>query len=139
MKRVSLILITASAVVALGQTPAGQVVQTPPVATFKSSVDLVRVSAIVRDHKGRFVQDLTARDFEILDAGQVRRIADFRRDFAGVSIALLFDVSGSMEARLADAREAARHVLSWLETERDEAAIYTFDTQLQEVAPFTVG
>ena len=32
--------------------------QTPPVATFKSSVDLVRISAVVRDRKGRFVQDL---------------------------------------------------------------------------------
>ncbi len=29
--------------------------QDPPVATFKSAVDLVRVSAIVRDQKGRFV------------------------------------------------------------------------------------
>src|SRR5436309_7733322 len=131
MKRVSLILITASAVVALGQTPAGQVVQTPPVATFKSSVDLVRVSAVVRDHKGRFVQDLTARDFEILDGGLPRRITDFRSDLSGVSVALLFDVSGSMEARLADAREAAGHVLKWLEAERDETAIFTFDTRLE--------
>ena len=38
-----------------------------PVATFSSGIDLVRVSAVVRDHKGRFVQDLTVSDFEILD------------------------------------------------------------------------
>src|SRR3982751_2740520 len=100
MKRVSLIIITSIAAVTLGHTPAGQVGQTPPVATFKSSVDLVRVSATVRDRRGRFVQDLSARDFEVLDAGQPRRIADFRRDFAGVSVALLFDASGSMEGRL---------------------------------------
>jgi len=118
---------------------AGQQVPSPPIATFKSSVDLVRVSAIVRDHKGRFVRDLSAKDFEILDAGRPQHIADFRRDFAGVSLALLFDVSGSMEARLADAREAADHVLSWLEPGRDETAIFTFDTQLQEMTPFTVG
>jgi Ca-activated chloride channel family protein len=111
----------------------------PPVATFKSSIALVRVSAVVRDHKGRFVQDLTARDFEILDGGQPRRITDFRRDFSGVSVAVLFDVSGSMEARLADAREAAEHLLTWLEPERDEAAIFTFDTRLEERTPFTIG
>src|SRR3569832_1330771 len=38
----------------------------PPVATFKSSVDLRRVSAVVRGKKGRFVSDLAARDVEVL-------------------------------------------------------------------------
>jgi Ca-activated chloride channel homolog len=135
MMRAGLILTVA---VAVGASVAAQTVQTPPIATFKSAVDLVRISAIVRDNKGRFVRDLAAKDFEILDAGQPRRIADFRRDFAGVSIALLFDVSGSMEARLTNAREAATHVLSWLEP-RDEVAIYAFDTALQEITPFTEG
>jgi Ca-activated chloride channel homolog len=125
--------------VALSGSLAGQQPAAPPVATFKASVDLVRISAVVRDQKGRFVQDLAAKDFEILDAGRPRRIADFRNDLAGVSLALLFDASGSMEARLADAREAADHVLSWLDAGRDEAAIFTFDTQLQEMTPFTVG
>jgi Ca-activated chloride channel homolog len=108
-------------------------------ATFKAGVDVVRISAVVRDHKGRFVRDLAARDFQILDAGLTRRISDFRSDLAGVSVALLFDVSGSMEAKLPSAREAATHVLSWLDGTRDEAAVYTFDTGLDEVAPFTIG
>ena len=107
-------------------------------ATFSSSVDLVRVSAVVRDRKGRFVRNLSARDFEILESGHPRLITDFRRDASGVSVALLFDVSGSMQAKLGNAREAAAHVLSWLEP-RDEAAIFTFDTRLMEVAPFTTG
>ncbi len=111
----------------------------PPIAIFKSSVDLVRVTAVVRDRKGRFVQDLSVRDFEILDGGRVQRIADFRTDASGVSIAFLFDVSGSMEARLGTAREAAAHVLSWLDAERDEAAIFTFDTRLEERTTFTTG
>jgi len=101
-------LITLTAVLTLasvGNSVAGA--QQPPVASFKASVDLVRIAAVVRDHKGRFVQDLNARDFEILDAGQSRAIADFRNDTAGVSVAVLFDVSGSMEGRLPNAREAA--------------------------------
>ena len=52
---------------------------------------------------------------------------------------MLFDVSGSMEGHLPNAREAATHVLSWLDATRDEAAIYTFDTHLDERAPFTTG
>jgi len=104
--------------------------------TFRAGIDLVRVAAVVRDHKGRFVQDLTVKDFEILESGTRRPIADFRRDLSGVSVALLFDVSGSMEGHLAKAREAATHVLSWLDA-RDEVAIFTFDTELREVTSFT--
>jgi Ca-activated chloride channel family protein len=113
--------------------------QSPPVATFKSAVELVRVAAVVRDHKGRFVENLTVRDFEVLDGTEPRPIIDFRRESEGVSVAVLFDVSGSMESKLVDAREAGAHVLAWLDASRDEAAVYTFDTQLVEVVPFTIG
>ena len=91
---------------ALAQQPATADRAQPPVATFKSSVDLVRVSAVVRNRKGRFMTDMSVRDFEVLDAGVVRRISEFRHDDSGVSVALLFDISGSMESRMPNAREA---------------------------------
>jgi Ca-activated chloride channel family protein len=99
----------------------------------------VRIAAVVRDHKGRFVQDLKARDFEVMDDGRTRPISDLQADVAGISVAVLFDVSGSMEGRLPNAREAATHVLSWLDASRDEAAIFTFDTRLDQRTPFTTG
>ena len=108
-------------------------------ASFKGGVDVVRVAAVVRDHKGRFVQDLKVNDFEVLDGGQSRSISDFRTDLAGISLAVLFDVSGSMEGQLPHAREAASHVLSWMDAARDEAAVFTFDTHLDERTPFTIG
>ena len=123
----------------VGSPLAARMAQQPGAATFTSGVDLVRVSAVVRDRKGHFVEDLSQRDFTILDDGNQRTIADFRHDLAGVSIALLFDVSGSMEAGLGNAREAAGFMLGALDTGKDEAAVYTFDTQLDEVEPFTVG
>jgi len=114
--------------------------QTPtPTASFKGGIDMVRIAAVVRDQKGRFVQDLKVKDFEVLDGGQARNIADFRTDLAGISVAVLFDVSGSMEGQLPNAREAAAHVLSWMDTTRDEAAVFTFDTHLDERTPFTTG
>lgn len=111
--------------------------QQPPIAAFTSGVDLVSVTAVVRDRKGRFVSDLTRGDFEILDGGVRRPISDFRPDLSGVSVALLFDASGSMERLMGQARESAGHLLSWLESGRDEAAVFTFDTRLDEVAAFT--
>jgi Ca-activated chloride channel family protein len=113
---------------------------TPPdaVATFKSSIDLVRISAVVRDRKGRFVPDLKAGDFEVLENGRPRTITDFRHDAASISVALLFDISGSMEARMPAAREAATQLLSGF-TRDDEASVLTFDTRLEEVQGFMSG
>ena len=110
-----------------------------PVATFKSSIDLVRINAVVRDKKGRFISNLAAKDFEVEDGGVPREITEFRHEEAGVSIAMLFDVSGSMEGRMKNAKEAATHVLSWLKEDGDEAAVFTFDTQLSQMSPFTSG
>src|SRR5882762_4929239 len=118
-------LLVGATILLLNLGPHGAKAQEPlPGAAFKSSVDMVRVAAVVRDHKGRFVQDLTVHDFEVLDGGSKRHIADFRPDIAGVSVAVLFDVSGSMEGHLAHAREAAGHVLSWMDAAQDEAAIF---------------
>lgn len=128
------VLFVAVSVSSLGSPAQGQ-----PVAAFKASVDLVRVTAVVRDRRGRFVRGLKARDFEILDAGLQRRISEFRHDLSGVSVALLFDVSGSMEGLMSHARDAAAQLLGALEGARDEAAVFTFDTRLDEIAPFTVG
>jgi len=138
VERGRLFIVATVVVVLAGSAAATQQQQPPPVATFKAGVDLVRVSAVVRDHKGRFVQDLTVRDFEVLDGGRARPITEFRRDVSAVSVAILFDVSGSMEGHLPMAREAAAHVLSWLDS-RDEAAVFTFDTRLDAITPFTAG
>jgi len=115
------------------------VLQTAPAPpTFKSSVNLVRLAAVVHDHKGRFVQKLTAADFELLDNGKPRAISGIQPDTAGLSAALLVDISGSMQGQLPAAREAASFVLTALD-QRDEAAVFRFDTRLEEAMPFTQG
>jgi Ca-activated chloride channel homolog len=109
-------------------------------AIFRAGVDLVTVSATVRDRKGRLVTGLEARDFEVMDGGERRAISQFRTDRAPLSLAILFDVSGSMDVaeRMTAAKFAAHHLLSWLDEGRDEAALFAFDSRLHEVAPFTV-
>jgi Ca-activated chloride channel family protein len=129
--------------VAMLVVPMLQITGTPtldaqePALVFRGGVDLVRVSAIVQDRRGRLVKGLTADDFEIFDDGDPRPAEDVREERGGVSVALLFDVSGSMEGRLDEAREAATHVLGSLDLEDDEAAVFSFDTRLDEITPFT--
>jgi VWFA-related protein len=110
--------------------------------TFRSAVDLVSVAAVVRDKKGRFARNLRKEDFVVEEGGSRRELVDFRSDDnASVRVALLFDVSGSMRlaTRLEDARQAARQVLSSLRlaSTADEAAVFSFDMNLQSLQPFT--
>jgi VWFA-related protein len=135
---VSIAVLTLSLVPARG-TVAHLRAQEPPVATFRSSIDVVSVSAVVRDRKGRFVGNLERKDFIVAEAGQPRPILDFRAQADGpVKLAMLFDISGSMRvgSKAVDARQAARHVLGSLKS-GDEAAIFSFDTRLERVTPFT--
>jgi Ca-activated chloride channel family protein len=128
--------------VAVGRTASGQPAGgvAPSTATFRAGVDLVTVSAVVRDGKGRVVSDLRQSDFELLDGGEPRAIASFRAEPAPVSVALLFDVSGSMQvaAKIEKARVAARYVLALLQPGRDELAVYAFDSGLQQRQPFAL-
>ena len=114
-----------------------------PKTTFRSTVDVVSVAAIVRDKRGRFTTGLKKEDFVVEEGTTRRDILQFHTDVnAPVRVALLFDVSGSMRVgdRIEEARQAARHVLGALRLggEADEAAVFSFDMNLQSLQPFTV-
>src|SRR5262245_43584668 len=83
--------------------------QTPSAGqpTFRAGVDLVTIRAIVRDGKGRPVTTLTAKDFELIDNGKPVAIQAAEQDSGPVGLALLFDISGSMDIdeRFSRARE----------------------------------
>ena len=121
------------------QTPAGKPVSGAPAATFKSGVEVVSVTAAVRDSHGKVVRDLTKADFEVIDSGTPRQIQDFYAGDSPVSVAILLDISGSMGVggNMDRARDAVRTVLSRMHTSGDEAALYTFDSTVHDAVPFT--
>jgi Ca-activated chloride channel family protein len=122
-----------------GAAASGQEAQPQP--TFRSGVDLVTVRAVVRDGRGRPITNLQPQDFTLIDRGVARPISSFDQDPGPVGLALLFDVSGSMDvaAKVERAREASYFLLSNLRSGRDEAAIYAFDSRLHLVQPFTTN
>ena len=136
------LLLNVAATLSLLPAPGGfdrALVQDPPVATFRSSVEVVSVSAVVRDRKGRFVGNLERKDFIVAEAGTPRPILDFRAQSDGpIKLALLIDISGSMRvgSKTVDAQQAARHLFGALRP-GDEAAVFSFDTGLDRVTPFT--
>lgn len=119
------------------QPPSAAAPMTP---TFKTTVDLVSVTAVVRDGKGRVVRNLTREDFQVYEKGQPRKIVDFKASDQGpISLAVLFDVSGSMRGspNMEAGKKAVEHILSWVEPKADELALFTFDKDLRQETPFT--
>jgi len=107
--------------------------------TFKAGVEVVTVSAAVRDNRGRVVRDLKKSDFTVIDSGSPREIRDFIAGESPVSLAVLLDISGSMAVggNMDRARHAVNIAMANLSSTGDEAALFTFDSKLQEVVSFT--
>jgi Ca-activated chloride channel homolog len=111
-----------------------------PVATFKSGVDLVSVTAVVRDKKGKVVRSLQPKDFIVAEDGKDRKIISIQSDVnAAASVAFLVDSSGSMA--LGSARQSSKHICDWvlstLNKQKDDAALLSFDTRLLTLREFT--
>jgi VWFA-related protein len=104
---------------------------------FKASVARVSVAATVRDRRGRPVTSLTQPDFTLYDNGEPAKILEFSRDAAPVGIALLADVSGSMDVaeKRAAAKEVTKQLLAWLKPGEDQIGLYAFERTLTEVQP----
>lgn len=123
----------------LYDAPASGAAEAQDQVTFRGGVDLVTASVAVRDRKGRVITDLKQSDFEIIDDGAPRPIQTFESGESPVSLAVVVDISGSMSVggNIERARTAVSVAMAALRNGSDEAALFTFDTKLQEIVGFT--
>ena len=112
--------------------------QQSPQATFSAGVEAVSVTVSVRDSRGKVVQNLKQSDFSVVDSGMPTPIQDFYVGETPISLAILLDISGSMAVggNMDRARNAVTLATMNLRSE-DEAALFTFDSELQQVVSFT--
>ena len=110
-----------------------------PTVTFRSGVEAVTVSALVRDVRGRVIRGLKKDDFQIIDGGFPRRITDFYVGESAATLGVLLDISGSMSVggNMERARQAVNVALGNLRPKQDEASLFTFDSELKEIRTFT--
>ena len=94
---------------------------------FRSGVELVNVTATVTDDSGRFVSGLNKEDFVIYDDGAKQDITYFSSDRVPVSLGILLDTSGSMNAsKLATAKAAIERFIFDLLGKDDELFFMEF-------------
>jgi Ca-activated chloride channel homolog len=119
-----------------GQTP-----PTPsprPTPQWRGRVDVVMVTATVRDAEGRLVTGLTSDDFRVFEDGEPQALTQFVSDRVPVSLGILLDVSESMVGRrIEDARLALRRFVSDLLDAEDEAFLIAFNHRPRDIAPWT--
>ncbi|HAF21328.1 MAG TPA: hypothetical protein DCK93_00185, partial [Blastocatellia bacterium] len=105
------------------------------------NTDLVVLNVTVTDKAGQYVPGLRLSDLKIFEDGQEvppDLIAGFSVHEAPFASVVLLDTSSSMETRLSLARSAAIRFLDKLR-EEDVAAVYKFDSKVEQVQEFSTG
>ena len=127
LRRLIAVGVTAMAVAIATDVTSGQDTQTPGGFRFRSSVELINVTATVSDRNGRFVSGLRQQDFAVYEDGQPQQISHFSAERVPVSLGIALDTSGSMEGdRMDAARRAIDRFLYDLLDPADEIFIYRF-------------
>jgi len=93
--------------------------------TIRVNVELTLVEATVKDKAGKVMGNLKQEDFRLFEDGAEQKITHFSRDQIPLAVALVVDLSGSIEPFLRPLRYATLSALKALKPE-DEVALFTF-------------
>jgi VWFA-related protein len=138
MKRIWTVLLAAAA---LAQPPAPS--KQPPKPeeadqVIKVEVDLVNLFFSVRDKKGGYIANLSKEDFEVFEDGKAQAVKFFARETdLPLTIGLLVDVSGSMEALIEVERSASYRFFSQVLRKKDMAFIISFGVDSDLLQDYT--
>lgn len=102
----------------------------------KVDVDLVMVNVTVTDPDNQLVTDLKPENFQIWDDKVEQDIKYFSTEDAPMSLGIVFDVSHSMEKKIALAREAAATFLQ-MGAPEDEYFLVEFSSRAEISEDFT--
>jgi len=105
------------------------------------NTELVVLNITVTDASGQYVRGLRQSDFKIFEDGKEvdpSLITSFSLQESPFASVVLLDTSGSMESRLSLGRSAAIRFLDGLRDE-DVAAVFRFDTKVEQVQDFSGG
>lgn len=105
---------------------------------FRSTTELINVTATVSDGTGRFASNLRKEDFVVREDGQRQQISHFSSERVPVSLGIVLDVSGSMSGEKFRAAQSAldRFMYDLLAPE-DEVFILSFSDQTDLVSDWT--
>ena len=102
----------------------------------KVETNLVSIPVIVSDRQGRYVPNLTAKDFKIYEDGVEQKVEFFAATEEPLNVALLIDTSRSTAEVLDKIKDATLDFIKLLRPE-DKAMIVSFDYAPHVLSPLT--
>jgi VWA domain-containing protein len=97
---------------------------------FRAGTDTIPIYATVLDESGRLVTDLTRDDFEVRDNGRPQKLTTFSNADLPITVVMMLDRSGSVEAQFATVERAAAEFVNQLGP-ADRARIGSFSTKIR--------
>ena len=97
---------------------------------------LVNLPLLVSDRSGRYIPQLSGRDFSLYEDGVQQTIASFGTEEVPFSVVLLLDVSPSVQGNVDDIQEAAIAFVRQLRNQ-DRVLVASFDRQIHYLSDFT--
>ncbi len=119
-----------------GAASAGVAKETAEEVIFHTSARLVQVFATITDSRGRYVDNLPADGFTIMDDGKPVRVAAFENATSDLSCTLLLDTTESMRASLPALKRAALKFIEGLRP-NDSVSVYALKDGVTELQSFT--
>ena len=105
-------------------------------ASIRIDTTMVQIPVTVTDPLNRFVTGLEKEHFKLFEDKVEQNILQFSSEDAPLSIAIVFDTSGSMGSKLQKSREAVAQFLKTANPE-DEFSLVQFGDRPELVVPFT--
>jgi VWFA-related protein len=107
-----------------------QTVRTKGVAYAEAvDVDVVRVTAVVTDRRGRFVKGLKRSDFTVFEDDVTQKISHFASENIPLEMVTALDVSSSMRDALPTVKSAAKRFLAGLQP-GDQVTVLAFNDSI---------
>src|SRR5262245_52499669 len=106
-------------------------------AQIRVNVQLVNVVATVTDSRGRYIDNLKASDFTLMEDGSPQQISHFAQSYdLPVSVGIVLDTSTSMERKILTATRAVDRFIGDIH-EDDDIFLMTFDGSVRMRQDFT--
>ena len=96
-------------------------------------VDVVQITPIVTDDRGRFVTGLTQKDFQVSEDGKPQKITSFSDEHTPLELVTAIDVSSSVREALPGMKRAATRFLGGLEA-ADQVTVLGFNDNIFTLA-----
>ncbi|MEK6284107.1 MAG: VWA domain-containing protein [Acidobacteriota bacterium] len=97
---------------------------------------LINLPLLVSDRSGRYVPQLSARDFTLSEDGVQQTIASFGSEEVPFSVVLLLDVSPSVQGNIEGIQDAAIAFVRQLRSQ-DRVMVASFDRSIHYLSDFT--